>query len=198
MFVGKKYSFEVPTLPASNLLGAARILAAKHAAPKASVAGRVTTSIILPVFNKAEFTFQCISSLMQEIDLSETEVIVVDNASTDATAEILSQLQKVVSVIRNEENRGFVDACNQGAAEARGKYLVFLNNDTKVLPGWLDYLVETIEANPANGAVGSMFLYPDGSIQEAGAVIWQNGEAQHYGWGGSPDDRRFNFAREVD
>lgn len=158
----------------------------------------VQTSIIIPVFNKAEFTWQCISSLLQEIDFGENEVIVVDNASTDQTAEVLIHFENVVRVIRNEENRGFVDACNQGAAMAQGKYLLFLNNDTKVLPGWLSHLVETIESDPVNGAVGSMFLYPDGSIQEAGAIVWQNGEAHHYGWGASTNDCRYNFAREVD
>lgn len=156
------------------------------------------TSIIIPVFNKAEFTFQCLQSLVPEIGFSENEVIVVDNASTDRTAAVLQHFESVVSVIRNEENRGFVDACNQGAAAARGKYLLFLNNDTQVLSGWLARLVETIEAKPEHGAVGSLFLYPDGSIQEAGAIVWQNGEAHHYGWGGSADDRRFTFAREVD
>lgn len=158
----------------------------------------VQTSIIIPVFNKAEFTFQCIRSLLQEIDFSENEVIVIDNASTDQTEAVLAHFANVVRVIRNEKNRGFVDACNQGAAAARGKYLVFLNNDTKVLPGWLDNLIETIEANFENGAVGSMFLYPDGSIQEAGSIVWRNGDAHHYGWGASPADRRFRFAREVD
>src|SRR5436309_3300019 len=75
---------------------------------------------------------------------------------------------------------------------------VFLNNDTVVLPGWLKALVETIERDERAGAVGSLFLYPDGRIQEAGAILWSNGEAFHYGWGRSPDDRRFTFAREVD
>ena len=158
----------------------------------------IQTSIIIPVFNKAEFTFQCVRSLLQEIDFNENEVIVVDNASTDQTAQVLAHFENVIRVITNEENRGFVDACNQGAAAARGKYLLFLNNDTIVMPGWLKHLVDTVEADPANGAVGSMFLYPDGSIQEAGAIVWNNGEAHHYGWGASPDDRRFNFAREVD
>lgn len=158
----------------------------------------ITTSIIIPVFNKAAFTFQCIESLTEEIDFSEVEVIVVDNASTDETNNVLAHFQNVVHAVRNEENRGFVDACNQGAAVARGKYLVFLNNDTVVLPGWLNGLTKTIAANPANGAVGSMFLYPNGSIQEAGGIVWRNGEAHHYGWGSSPDDPQFNFAREVD
>jgi GT2 family glycosyltransferase len=158
----------------------------------------VTSSVIIPVFNKAEFTFQCLRSLVREVDFGDTEVIVVDNASTDETAELLSHFAGFVRVIRNAENRGFVDACNQGAAASRGRYLVFLNNDTVVLPGWLTALVETAERDETAGAVGSMFLYPDGRIQEAGAIVWSNGEAFHYGWGRSPEDRRFTFAREVD
>ncbi|MGI9067510.1 MAG: glycosyltransferase [Pyrinomonadaceae bacterium] len=197
VFASKPYFFEPPTLPAIDLIGAAKILAAGRTAPTHDGIS-VQTSIIIPVFNKAEFTLQCIRSLLQEIDLNEHEVIVVDNASTDQTEQVLAHFVNIVRLIRNEENRGFVDACNQGAAAAHGKYLLFLNNDTEVLPGWLNHLVETIEANPENGAVGSMFLYPDGSIQEAGAIVWKNGEAHHYGWGASPDDRRFNFAREVD
>ena len=101
-------------------------------------------------------------------------------------------------VIANGENRGFVDACNQGAEAARGRHLVFLNNDTVVLPGWLDKLVATVERDARAGAVGSLFLYPDGRVQEAGAVVWSNGGTFHYGWGRSAEDRRFAFAREVD
>jgi GT2 family glycosyltransferase/glycosyltransferase involved in cell wall biosynthesis len=158
----------------------------------------IKSSVIIPVFNKVEFTFQCLRSLLRELNFGDTEVIVVNNASTDETRELLSHFSDFVRVIDNDSNRGFVDACNQGAAVARGKYLVFLNNDTVVLPGWLENLVETIESDERAGAVGSMFLYPDGRIQEAGAIVWSNGEAFHYGWGRSPDDRRFTFAREVD
>ncbi|HZT57203.1 MAG TPA: glycosyltransferase [Pyrinomonadaceae bacterium] len=158
----------------------------------------VKTSIVIPVFNKAEFTFQCLRSLIREVDFDDTEVIVVNNASTDETREMLSHFDGFVRVIDNDTNRGFVDACNQGAAAARGRFLVFLNNDTVVLPGWLENLVETIESDERAGAVGSLFLYPDGRIQEAGAIVWSNGEAFHYGWGRSPEDRRFAFAREVD
>jgi GT2 family glycosyltransferase/glycosyltransferase involved in cell wall biosynthesis len=158
----------------------------------------IKTSIVIPVFNKVEFTFQCLRSLIREIDFDDTEVIVVNNASTDGTRELLSHFKDTVRVIDNDTNRGFVDACNQGAAAARCRFLVFLNNDTVVLRDWLKALVETVESDERVGAVGSMFLYPDGRIQEAGAVVWSNGGAFHYGWGRSSEDRRFTFAREVD
>ena len=158
----------------------------------------VTTSVIIPVFNKVELTFQCLRSLTREVDFAETEVIVVDNASTDRTRELLSHFGGYVRVIENEENRGFVDACNQGAEAAKGRYLVFLNNDTVVLPGWLDALVETAERDERAGAVGSLLLYPDGRLQEAGSIIWSDGETLKYGKGRSAADRRFLFAREVD
>src|SRR5205085_6220292 len=158
----------------------------------------IKTSVVIPVFNKVEFTFQCLRSLVRELDFDDTEVIVVNNASTDETREVLSHFGGTLRVIDNDTNLGFVDACNQGAAAARGKYIVFLNNDTVVLPGWLKALVETIESNERAGAVGSLFLYPDGRIQEAGAIVWSNGEAFHYGWGRSSDDRRFTFASEGD
>jgi O-antigen biosynthesis protein len=189
-----RYDLRTPTLEPSSL----EIDATQLPKRVSTSSGRVRTSIIIPVFNKAAFTFRCLGSLMREIDVGETEIIVVDNASTDETPQVLSQFGDLVRVMRNEENRGFVDACNQGAAAARGNYLVFLNNDTVVLSGWLEHLIETIAIDESVGLAGSMFLYPDGKIQEAGAIVWKNGEAHHYGWGARADDRRFNFAREVD
>ncbi|HEX8499710.1 MAG TPA: glycosyltransferase [Pyrinomonadaceae bacterium] len=182
---------------ASDFLSLARA-AARTGPAELDPARPVTASVIIPVFNKAEFTFQCLRSLVRELDFADAEVVVVDNASTDETRELLSHFRGLVRVIPNEENRGFVDACNQGAAVARGRYLVFLNNDTVVLPGWLGALVGTAESDEKVGAVGSLLLYPDGRVQEAGAVVWSDGEAFHYGWGKSPDDPRFAFAREVD
>jgi GT2 family glycosyltransferase len=160
--------------------------------------GSPLTSIIIPVFNKADLTFQCLRSLLAEIDTTETEIIVVNNASVDETAEMLSYMGGLVSVIENPINRGFVEACNQGAAIARGKYLIFLNNDTVVLPGWLHNLVDTVEDDAQVGAVGSMLIFPDGRLQEAGGIVWNDGHAANYGWGESPENPRFNFAREVD
>jgi GT2 family glycosyltransferase len=175
----------------TDALSGAREAAREAARPPA-------VSVIIPVFNKVEFTFQCLRSLLREIDFADAEVIVVDNASTDETGRLLAHFRGLVHVVDNEANLGFVDACNRGAASARGAHLVFLSNDTIVLPGWLRHLRETVEGDPSVGAVGSMLLCEDGRVREAGAGVWRNGAAFHYGRGGSADDRRYNFAREVD
>lgn len=159
---------------------------------------KIESSIIIPVFNKAEYTFQCLRSLFREIDSTKNEIIVVDNASTDETARMLAQFGTRIRVIRNHENKGFVEACNAGAAAARGKYVVFLNNDTIVQPDWLTALVETIEADELIGAVGSMLVFPDGRMQEAGGIVWNDATAHLYGYGEHPEDLRFNFRRETD
>lgn len=112
----------------------------------------IEASIIIPVFNKAEYTFQCLRSLFRKVDLTRSEIIVVDNASTDETAQMLARIGNNVRVIRNAENKGFVEACNLGASAARGKYLVFLNNDTIVQTDWLSSLIETIESDESIGA----------------------------------------------
>ncbi|HYN85336.1 MAG TPA: glycosyltransferase [Pyrinomonadaceae bacterium] len=172
--------------------------AARASDDESRAGGEIKTSVIIPVFNQVEYTFHCLRSLVSEIDFRETEVIVVDNASRDETRALLAHFEGLVRVIHNDENRGFVDACNQGAAAARGRFLVFLNNDTVVLRDWLAALVETVERDERVGAVGSLFLYPTGMVQEAGSVVWRDGGAHHYGWGGRADDARFAFAREVD
>jgi GT2 family glycosyltransferase/tetratricopeptide (TPR) repeat protein len=128
-------------------------------------------SIIIPVFNKCELTQQCLTALAQVTNEVTWEVIIVDNASSDDTPTLLNSLSGDVQVIRNEENLGFAKACNQGAGAARGRHLVFLNNDTIPLHGWLKALVEEVEEHPEVAVVGSKLLYPDGTIQHAGAVF---------------------------
>ncbi|MEJ7711139.1 MAG: glycosyltransferase family 2 protein [Pyrinomonadaceae bacterium] len=169
----------------------------KLASPPTSTQA-VRASIIIPVFNKIDYTLRCIRALMQEVNLAENEIIVVDNGSTDETARVLDHLKGFVRTLNQRENLGFVHACNAGAAAARGRYLVFLNNDTVVEPGWLKHLVETADADLSVGAVGSMLVYPDGRLQEAGCGVWIDGTGFNYGRGQDPENRKFNYAREVD
>ena len=131
-------------------------------------------SIIIPVCNKEELTRQCLTHLAEVTQGYSYEVIVVDNASTDGTGEFLSSLGGDVQIITNDSNRGFAKACNQGANVAKGKYLVFLNNDTIPQVGWLSALVHEVEQHPDVAIVGSKLLYPDNTIQHAGVVFSKN------------------------
>lgn len=157
----------------------------------------ITCSIIIPVWNKLELTVQCLTALAAVTTESSYEVIVVDNHSTDGTAEYLSSLSGDVQIIRNQENLGFAKACNQGAKAARGKYLVFLNNDTIPLKGWLKALVSEVEGYPEVGIVGSKLLYPDGTVQHAGVVLNRSeGLPYHIYKGFSGDSPAVNQRRE--
>jgi GT2 family glycosyltransferase len=137
-------------------------------------------SIVVPVFNRADLTRQCLETLRKATPEPAYEVIVVDNGSTDGTGWFLRTEQSAgrIRVLFNHENRGFGAACNQGAAIARGEYLVLLNNDTIPQPGWLPPLVEAA-SDPAVGIAGSRLLYPDGRIQHAGIVWDANGRPSH-------------------
>ena len=134
---------------------------------------RIEVSIIIPVFNLVHFTRACLAALQRHAEAECFEVIVVDDGSTDATQELIEQIPGIVYV-RNEENSGFIASCNRGANRSRGDFLVFLNNDTEVTPGWLRALRETFELEPRAGLVGSKLIFPDGRLQEAGGIIWRD------------------------
>jgi len=154
-------------------------------------------SIVIPVYGKVEYTYQCLRSLWSHRSHYSFEVIVVDDCSPDNTIEVLSGI-KGLRVIRNETNSGFIRSCNHGAEHARGSLLVMLNNDTVVLPGWLDELVGTFNAIPNAGLVGSNLVYPDGRLQEAGGIIWNDGSGWNYGRLQDPNRPEYSYLRDVD
>jgi GT2 family glycosyltransferase len=112
-------------------------------------------SIIVPVRDRVDLTRRCLTQLAAVTDAVEYEVIIVDNGSTDGTAAFLAELGGDVHIVRNAEDVGFARACNQGAAAARGRHLVFLAPDVVPRPGWLAMLVETAAAAPETAMVGS-------------------------------------------
>lgn len=154
-------------------------------------------SVVIPVYNQLTYTLMCLDSLAgQECDFS-FEVIVMDDCSTDRSPDVLPNVQGV-RYFRNAENLGFNGNCNRGAELAQGRYIVFLNNDTKVLPGWLQTLRNTFDTHDMVGVVGSKLVYPDGSLQEAGGIIWEDASGWNWGRLQDPDHPRFNFVRDVD
>ncbi|MDQ4099036.1 MAG: glycosyltransferase family 2 protein, partial [Chloroflexota bacterium] len=131
-------------------------------------------SIVIPVHNQAALTQQCLDSLLaQPGEQVEFEIIVVDDASTDETHWVLAGYGGRVRIVSHPSNTGFARACNDGAALASGRDIVFLNNDTVPQPGWLDALARYADRHPAAGAIGSKLLFPDGTVQHAGVVFDQ-------------------------
>ena len=155
-------------------------------------------SIIIPVYNQILHTYNCLRSLADIMDGSlPFEVIVMDDHSSDNTQEVLARVQGVRSVF-NEENLGFIGSCNRGASLAKGEYLFFLNNDTVVMPNCIEELLATFKIVPKAGLVGAKLLYPNGLLQEAGGIIWQDGSAWNYGRLDRPNKPEYCYLREVD
>ena len=135
-------------------------------------------SVIIPVFNKIQFTLKCLDSISRAYNREDNfEIIIVDNASTDGTKEFLKFAEYIypnLRVISNPDNIGFAKANNQGVKDAQGEYVIFLNNDTVVQNGWIDNLISIINNDNSVGAVGCKLLFPDGFIQHAGVVIFED------------------------
>jgi GT2 family glycosyltransferase len=131
-------------------------------------------SIVVPVHGNASLTRRCLDLVLAELP-AEGEVVVVDDASTDETPEMLRSFGERIRMLRMDTNVGFAAACNRGSAEAAGDLLVFLNNDTEPRPGWLEALIGHAEREPAAAVVGAKLVYPTGSVQHAGVVFGQDG-----------------------
>jgi GT2 family glycosyltransferase len=149
-------------------------------------------SAILILYNRAELSLAALRSLPADV-----EVVVVDNASRDRTAETLERIDGA-TILRNRENRGFLRAVNQAAEAARGEHLLLLNSDAVLEPGALDAGVAALESAPEVGAVGGKLIRLDGRLQEAGSVLFADGSSEGCGRGESPDAPWFAERRAVD
>ena len=154
-------------------------------------------SIVIPVFDQLHHTRRCLQALAAQAHDASFEVIVVDDGSSDGTDAYCAGIAGL-RYHRRAANGGFIAACNDGAALARGEYLVFLNNDTVPQPGWLDALLRTFASEPQAGLVGAQLVFPNGTLQESGGVVFADGSAWNYGRNESPDDPRFAYLRDAD
>ncbi len=154
-------------------------------------------SIVIPAYNHLEHTGACLQSIARAHCETPFEVIVVDDESSDDTADRLPDVHGL-RYLRNDRNQGFIRSCNRGAGLATGDYVLFLNNDTQVADGWLDTLLGTFDQRPDAGLVGARLVYPDGTLQECGGMVFSDGSGWNYGRGDDPDRPEYQALREVD
>jgi GT2 family glycosyltransferase/glycosyltransferase involved in cell wall biosynthesis len=156
-------------------------------------------SIILVLYNQVELTYACLSAIRECLSHSKikVEVVIVNNASTDLTPELLRRTEGA-KIINSEENLHFLRGVNLASRECVGSYLLFLNNDAQITLGAVESAIETIKLEKDVGAVGARLILPDGKLQEAGSIIWADGSCTGYGRGDNPDDAKYMFRKDVD
>ena len=158
---------------------------------------RPRVTVIVPVHGQWSYTRRCLRSIEDSGAQVPFEVVVVDDASPDESADLLTA-STGVRLVRTERNLGFLRAVNLGATHARGELLVLLNNDTEVRPGWLDALTAAVDGDETIGLAGAKLVYPDGTLQECGGIVFADASAANYGHGDDPDDPRYTAMRDVD
>ena len=154
-------------------------------------------SIIIPVHNKFHFTNFCLGAVLMTTAGQSVEVIVVDDGSKDDTLD-LEAIWEGVRVVRRKTAGGFIRACTAGADVARGEFLIFLNNDTEPMGRWLEELHLPFGAFADVGLTGAKLVYPDGRLQEAGGIVWNNGRPWNLGWGENRAAPQWNYTRQAD
>ncbi len=154
-------------------------------------------SIIIPMHNRFNYTYACLQSIYEHTKDVPYEIILADDCSMHMVVDI-GKIIGNIAFMSNERNISFLLTCNGAAKHAKGKYLMFLNNDTQVQAGWLSNLVHLAEEDETIGMVGPKLMYPDGRLQEAGGIIWKDSSAWGYGHLGNGDEAEYNFVRDVD
>lgn len=154
-------------------------------------------TIIVPTYGQVPFTLMCLRSIADAPPAASVEVIVIDDAAPDPLARIPAAVAGI-RFVQNAGNMGFLRSCNAAAKLARGRYLILQNNDTQFQPGAIDALVELADARPDAGLIGAKLVYPDGRLQEAGGIVWNDASAMNWGRLGDPAAPEHCYLRETD
>jgi O-antigen biosynthesis protein len=153
-------------------------------------------SIIIPVYNGAHHTLRCLKALSLDRSVA-FEVIVFDDGSSDETDLLLARCENLI-VIKGEKNSGSIKAVNAAANRAIGQFLLLMNNDATLISGTIADALDVFQSEKNVGAVGARIVQPDGLLQEAGCMIFQNATTNGYLRFSKHEDPRAMFMRDVD
>ena len=154
-------------------------------------------SLVIPLFAAADLTRRCLETIRDNTMTIGYEVILVDDTADTDTKQLLEHVHGA-RVLVNEKNEGYLRSMNRGATLARGKWIVLCNNDIEVRLGWLEAMLECAESDESVGVVAPKFVSPDGSLCEAGAIIWSDGTGANFGRGDEPGRFQYEYRREID
>jgi GT2 family glycosyltransferase len=154
-------------------------------------------SIVVPNWNGEDVIGECLDSLRAQT-FKDFEIIVVDNNSSDSSLDVIKSRYPEVKLISLPENKGFCTAVNTGIINSQGEYIAILNNDTEVVPSWLEVLYKAFRDHPEISFCSSKMLYYDkrDRINNAGIKIKRNGDSSSIG-AGQPDGPFFEKEKEV-
>jgi len=158
----------------------------------------VLASVIIVNYNGCRFLSTCLSAALSQQLTGPFEVLLVDNGSQDDSVSLVRRQFPAVRVILAGRNLGFAGGNNLGMAAATGRYLVLLNNDTRVRPGWLEALVQAAERTPSAGAIAAkiLFMDPADTVQNAGSLLLSDGSGADRGFR-EPDRGQYDQEEEV-
>lgn len=154
-------------------------------------------SIIIRAYHQLNYAYACLQSIYENTEGIPYEIIIVNFRPVDDIVEI-GKIIRNAALFNNEENIPFLLSCNRAAKHAKGKYLMFLNDNMQVQNGWLSALADLMESDGTIGLTGSKLLYPDGRLQEAGGIIWKNSSVSGYGYLCNGNEAEFNYVKDVD
>ena len=154
-------------------------------------------SLIVPLYARPDLTQACLESIRDNTTRVSYEVILVEDDADEETKRLLEGVRGA-RIVHNEQNMGYIRSVKRGASLARGRWLVLCNNDIEVTTDWLTAMVACAELADDVGIVTPKYLYPDGSLNEAGGIIWRDGTGVNYGRGDRPEHFQYDYRRETD
>jgi GT2 family glycosyltransferase len=163
----------------------------------ARVPAAPVVSVCIPVVSNHGLIESCLNSLAESRPSVDTEVVVVANGLEDNGVSSLREREDIVLVL-SAVNTGFSGGNNLAARFARGEFLLFLNDDSLVEAGFIDRLLRVVQADPLIAAAGGKILSADGTLQEAGSVLWSDGWVAHVGAGLPAESPAYGYPRDVD